>query len=96
MCDFWTNHLNIWRRAKWLTQLKTVDNEKVIRAHALGRFSDLLMASAKSPAMLVYLDNFASEGQPGKRVNENYGRELLELHTLGIVHQTTLPYSPRP
>jgi uncharacterized protein (DUF1800 family) len=88
MCDFWTNHLNIWRRAKWLTQLKTVDNEKVIRAHALGRFSDLLMASAKSPAMLVYLDNFASEGQPGKRVNENYGRELLELHTLGIVNGT--------
>jgi uncharacterized protein (DUF1800 family) len=85
MCDFWTNHLNIWRRAKWLTQLKTVDNEQVVRRHALGRFADLLMASAKSPAMLVYLDNFASEGQPGKVVNENYGRELLELHTLGIV-----------
>lgn len=88
MCDFWTNHLNIWRRAKWLTQLKTVDNEQVVRAHALGKYADLLMASAKSPAMLVYLDNFASEGQPGKRVNENYGRELLELHTLGIVNGT--------
>jgi uncharacterized protein (DUF1800 family) len=88
MCDFWTNHLNIWRRAKWLTQLKTVDNEQVVRRHALGRFADLLMASAKSPAMLVYLDNFASEGQPGKLVNENYGRELLELHTLGIVDGT--------
>lgn len=85
MCDFWTNHFNIWRRAKWLTQLKTVDNEQVVRRHALGRFADLLMASAKSPAMLVYLDNFASEGQPGELVNENYGRELLELHTLGIV-----------
>lgn len=85
MCDFWTNHFNIWRRAKWLTQLKTVDNEQVVRRHALGRFADLLLASAKSPAMLVYLDNFASEGQPGKQVNENYGRELLELHTLGIV-----------
>lgn len=84
MCDFWTNHLNIWRRAKWLSQLKTVDNEQVVRRHALGRFSDLLMASAMSPAMLVYLDNFASQGQPGKQVNENYGRELLELHTLGI------------
>jgi uncharacterized protein (DUF1800 family) len=88
MCDFWTNHLNIWRRAKWLTQLKTLDNEQVVRRHALGRFADLLMASAKSPAMLVYLDNFASEGQPGKQVNENYGRELLELHTLGIVDGT--------
>lgn len=85
MCDFWTNHLNISRRAKWLTQLKTVDNEQVVRRHALGRFADLLMASAKSPAMLVYLDNFASEGQPGRTVNENYGRELLELHTLGII-----------
>jgi uncharacterized protein (DUF1800 family) len=88
MCDFWTNHLNIWRRAKWLTQLKTLDNEQVVRRHALGRFADLLMASAKSPAMLVYLDNFASEGQPGSQVNENYGRELLELHTLGIVDGT--------
>lgn len=86
MCDFWTNHFNVWRRAKWLTQLKTVDNERVVRANALGRFADLLMASAKSPAMLVYLDNFASEGQPGSQVNENYGRELLELHTLGIVN----------
>ena len=85
MCDFWTNHLTVWRRAKWLTQLKTLDNEQVVRRHALGRFADLLMASAKSPAMLVYLDNFASEGQPGSQVNENYGRELLELHTLGIV-----------
>ena len=85
MCDFWTNHLNIWRRAKWLTQLKTSDNERVVRAHALGKFTDLLMASAKSPAMLVYLDNYVSDGRPGKQVNENYGRELLELHTLGIV-----------
>jgi len=85
MCDFWTNHLNIWRRAKWLSQLKTSDNERVVRAHALGKFADLLMASAKSPAMLVYLDNFVSDGRPGKQVNENYGRELLELHTLGII-----------
>lgn len=85
MCDFWTNHLNVWRGAKWLSQLKTLDNEQVVRTHALGRFADMLMASAKSPAMLVYLDNFASEGQPGKQVNENYGRELLELHTLGIL-----------
>jgi len=86
MCDFWTNHFNVWRNADWITQLKTVDNEQVIRPHALGKFSDLLMASAKSPAMLVYLDNYQSRGDPGYQVNENYGRELCELHTLGIVN----------
>lgn len=85
MCDFWSNHFNIWRRADWLVHLKTRENETVIRQHALGRFSDLLMASAKSPAMLVYLDNYQSRGEPGQQVNENYGRELLELHTLGII-----------
>ena len=85
MCDFWTNHLNISRQAKWLTQLKTVDNETVVRPHALGRFVDLLLASAASPAMLVYLDNYASDATSTSGVNENYGRELLELHTLGIV-----------
>lgn len=85
MCDFWTNHFNIWRDADWLIHLKTRDNEKVVRAHALGKFSDLLMASAKSPAMLVYLDNYKSRGEPGQQVNENYSRELLELHTLGII-----------
>ncbi len=88
MCDFWTNHLNIWRRAKWLSQLKTLDNETVVRPHALGKFADLLAASAKSPAMLVYLDNYDSQGQPGKQVNENYGREFLELHSLGIIDGT--------
>ncbi len=85
MCDFWTNHFNIWRRAKWLTQLKTTDDAQVIRPHALGRFADMLLASARSPAMLVYLDNYASTAENGKQVNENYGRELLELHTLGII-----------
>ncbi len=88
MCDFWTNHLNISRQAKWLTQLKTVDNETVIRPNALGRYSDLLLASARSPAMLVYLDNYASDANAASGVNENYGRELLELHTLGIVGGT--------
>ncbi len=86
MCDFWTNHLNIWRQADWPIHLKTRDNETVIRAHALGKFADLLMASAKSPAMLVYLDNYESRGDAGYQVNENYGRELLELHTLGIIN----------
>lgn len=86
MCDFWSNHFNIWRNSSYLTQLRTVDNEQVIRPFALGKFSDLLMASAKSPAMLVYLNNYESRGDPGRQVNENYGRELLELHTLGIVN----------
>lgn len=85
MCDFWSNHFNIWRRAKWLTQLKTTDDAQVVRPHALGRFADMLLASARSPAMLVYLDNYASTAEAGKQVNENYGRELLELHTLGII-----------
>lgn len=85
MCDFWTNHLNVWRRSSWATHLKTRDNEQVIRPHALGRYADMLMASAKSAAMLMYLDNHSSNGSPGNEVNQNYGRELLELHTLGII-----------
>src|SRR5262245_10510553 len=69
----------------------------VIRAHVLGRFEDMVLASAKHPAMLVYLDNFQSIGPTsrgaslgqrnnGQRrgLNENYARELLELHTLGV------------
>jgi uncharacterized protein (DUF1800 family) len=66
----------------------------VIRPHVLGKFKDLLAATAKSPAMLFYLDNWQSVGPNapqlrGKKggssgLNENYGRELLELHTLGV------------
>ena len=52
-----------------------------MRAHALGRFSDLVMATATSPAMLEYLDN--AQSAAGK-INENYARELMELHTLGV------------
>lgn len=85
MCDFWSNHFNIWRSAKYLTQLKTRDDRDVIRPHALGRFVDLLLASGRSPAMLVYLDNYVSNANATKGLNENWGRELLELHTLGIV-----------
>jgi uncharacterized protein (DUF1800 family) len=58
-----------------------VDDRKVIRPNALGNFRDLLMASVSSPAMLAYLDNVHNvKGQP----NENYARELMELHTLGV------------
>jgi uncharacterized protein (DUF1800 family) len=53
-----------------------------IRPHVLGKFKDLLMATAKSPAMLFYLDNHLSSATKG--INENYGRELMELHTLGV------------
>ncbi|MBK8794077.1 MAG: DUF1800 family protein [Holophaga sp.] len=61
--------------------LKTVDDRDVARAHALGSFRDLLWASAHSPAMLTYLDNQANhKGAP----NENYARELMELHSLGV------------
>jgi uncharacterized protein (DUF1800 family) len=81
MVEFWTDHFNISvdKGACWL--LKTVDDREVVRPHALGRFRDLLWASAHSPAMLVYLDNQANiQGAP----NENYAREIMELHTLGI------------
>ncbi len=95
MTDFWVNHFNI--------DLNKGGNEidyaqgyerDAIRPHALGKFRDLLQATAQSPAMLLYLDNATSTGpdspaarrqQPGKAgLNENYGRELMELHTLGV------------
>jgi len=85
MCDFWSNHFTIWRSAKWLTHLKTRDDGDVIRPHALGRFVDMMLASGRSPAMLVYLDNYTSNAQSSAGVNENWGREILELHTLGII-----------
>jgi len=81
MVEFWTNHFNISTLDLPEALLKTVDDREVIRPYALGRFRDLLHASAKSPAMLFYLDNaFSTKEAP----NENYARELLELHTLGI------------
>jgi uncharacterized protein (DUF1800 family) len=85
MCDFWSNHFTIWRSAKYLTHLKTRDDGDVIRPHALGRFVDMMLASGKSPAMLVYLDNYTSNAFSSAGVNENWGREILELHTLGII-----------
>lgn len=78
--EFWTDHFNIHQADNALRWLKTVDDREVIRTHALGNFRDLLGASAKSGAMLLYLDNATSvSGAP----NENYSRELMELHTLG-------------
>ncbi len=79
--EFWSDHFNISVEKEPCWFLKTVDDREVIRKHALGTFGDLLMASAMSPAMLIYLDNQANEKS---HPNENYARELLELHTLGV------------
>ncbi|MEN9636915.1 MAG: hypothetical protein RL077_5319 [Verrucomicrobiota bacterium] len=85
MVQFWSDHFNIdpsKAECKWL---KVVDDRDVIRAHALGNFRDLLRASALSPAMLWYLDGRVNRvARPGEKPNENYARELLELHTLGV------------
>src|SRR5687768_5864719 len=101
MVGFWTNHFNVFANKgadRWL--LPSYDRD-TIRPHAMGRFSTLLQATAQSPAMLFYLDNFqsvspnASRGraqvmmdaplqQPRRGINENYARELMEMHTLGV------------
>jgi uncharacterized protein (DUF1800 family) len=101
---FWSNHLCVSTGAKILVAPLAGSYEReAIRPHVLGRFADMVLASAQHPAMLVYLDNFqsigpnsrgaqAARGAPsaspraGQRrgLNENYARELLELHTLGV------------
>ncbi|MDQ3715335.1 MAG: DUF1800 domain-containing protein, partial [Actinomycetota bacterium] len=80
MVDFWSNHFNVTTALALTRTTKPVEDRTVIRRHALGRFEDLLLADAKSPAMLVHLGNYVSRGD---EPNENYGRELLELHTVG-------------
>jgi uncharacterized protein (DUF1800 family) len=97
---FWSNHLCVSIDAKILVAPFAGSYEReAIRPHVLGRFEEMLLASATHPAMLVYLDNFQSigpnsrgaqatrgRGQGGQTrgLNENYARELLELHTLGV------------
>ncbi len=81
MVDFWSNHFNVYVRKNQVGLLKLADDQQTIRPHALGYFQDMLSASAHSPAMLVYLDNAQSNRS---HPNENYARELLELHTLGV------------
>ena len=112
MTDFWFNHFNVFVD-KGLDRIMLTSYERdVIRPHVFGKFEDLLVATAKSPAMLFYLDNWLSVGPdspqalglpvhpngPYRRrypprpnqnkrhsgLNENYGRELLELHTLSV------------
>jgi uncharacterized protein (DUF1800 family) len=114
MTDFWFNHFNVFIGKGADHYLITGYERDAIRPHALGKFEDLLVATAKSPAMLFYLDNWLSVGpdspsalglpangrrypprfpapnagkSKGKRssgLNENYGRELMELHTLSV------------
>lgn len=85
MVRFWSDHLNIDISKGDCGHLKAADDREVIRRHALGRFRDLIRASALSPAMLVYLDgNENRRSTPEQVPNENYARELLELHTLGV------------
>src|SRR5271170_4978555 len=100
MTDFWFNHFNVFMN-KESDQIYTPSYERdAIRPHALGKFHDLLLATAQHPAMLVYLDNWQSIGPDSDAVvankpmfgkdkserglNENYGRELMELHTVGV------------
>jgi uncharacterized protein (DUF1800 family) len=81
MTDFWFNRFNVYW-GKGLDRWLVPDYEReAIRPHVFGRFEDLLSATARHPAMLFYLDNWRN-GAP--EFNENYARELLELHTLGI------------
>jgi uncharacterized protein (DUF1800 family) len=85
MVEFWGDHFNVAIGKSLCRQLKTADDREVVRAHALGRFRDLLGASALSPAMLVYLDGRENKStSAGDKPNENYARELMELHTLGV------------
>lgn len=117
LVDFWFNHFNVDARKRQVRAAVVSYEQDVIRPHVFGNFRDLLGATAKSAAMLVYLDNFQSSRErevgkveqamverarraatgeepaaeaeapaaPMKRgLNENYGRELLELHTLGV------------
>ena len=95
MVDFWFNHFNVFANKGEVRWYVTAYERDVIRPHALGRFPDLLRATARHPAMLYYLDNwlsvrpgFVRRGGPdqGRRagLNENYARELMELLTLGV------------
>ncbi|HUJ20239.1 MAG TPA: DUF1800 domain-containing protein [Bryobacteraceae bacterium] len=98
LTDFWYNHFNVFLNKGADRYLAGSYERDVIQPHVLGKFKDLLVATAQSPAMLFYLDNFQSFdpaaarrlprfAQNSKRkfgINENYARELMELHTLGV------------
>ena len=81
MVEFWSNHFNVNLFDGPIQIFKVIDDRDNIRPHALGKFRDLLHANAKSPAMLIYLDGYTNTADGP---NENYARELMELHTLGV------------
>ena len=90
LVDFWFNHFNVYAGKSQVAPLWMGAYEReAIRPHVLGRFRELLGATAEHPAMLLYLDNARSSRPPLKPaakggINENYARELMELHTLGV------------
>ena len=95
LVDFWYNHFNVFLDKGADRYLVPAYEREAIRPHVLGKFRDLLEATAKSPAMLFFLDNWESVGpetpqrrgnakRPARGLNENYARELMELHTLGV------------
>src|SRR5262249_46360066 len=92
MTDFWANHFNVYASKGFVRLFEGDYLERAIRPRALGKFSELLLATARHPAMLLYLDNAESRRETGdpastsrrRGLNENYARELLELHTLGV------------
>ena len=79
--DFWANHLNVPTPGPGSWDVGSAYHRDVIRAHALGSFADMLVAAGRHPAMLRYL---TADRSKKDSVNENYGRELLELHTVGV------------
>lgn len=91
LTDFWFNHFNVFLDKGADRYMVTSYERDVIRPRVLGHFKDLLVATAESPAMLFFLDNWQSRANDPKAfntnrqgLNENYGRELMELHTLGV------------
>jgi uncharacterized protein (DUF1800 family) len=81
LTDFWFNHFNVFANKGQVKLWLGSYEREAIRPHVLGKFRDLLGATAHHPAMLFYLDNWQSSRQG---LNENYARELMELHTLGV------------
>ena len=95
LVDFWFNHFNVYAQKGAVRWMLPAYEREAIRPHVLGRFRDLVLATAQHPAMLFYLDNWLSTRadlvvprgpNAGRRagLNENYARELMELHTLGV------------
>jgi uncharacterized protein (DUF1800 family) len=81
MVWFWLNHFSVFEQKANVRWMTADYSERAIRPHALGNFRDLVMATLEHPAMLQYLDN--AQNAVG-HINENYARELMELHTLGV------------